>query len=397
MTGFEAKVAKLNDNLMKLAAYSEDANFDAGVAKEMQAECDRLEAEIAAAKSFQMDLAAKFEKSKQVTSATRPQFVFNNDANNVKKISLGHGIVDTHEFKTFRGSVELPCEYKTTLTQLGLTSYDRPAGIVTLGVQEPVVADLIPQAQTSNTTVRLFVENSYTMYSAMVGENGAKPEARMDLVEQDFQVRKVAVLLPVTDELLSDHPAVIGYINNRLPHDIAMKEDTQILLGDGTGNNILGIEQTPGIQTVAKTSGSNADAIRHALALIQSAAYDRADGLVIHPLDWEILAKEKDANNQYYGGGPFSNGAYGVGGIASNLPSYWGTRVVVTTIQPQGSVLVGSFRNSAQIFRRMSITVDMSDSHGTTFAYNVKTIRAESRFALAVTRPKGFALVTGIA
>ena len=324
---------------------------------------------------------------------------------------LDCGVLDK---KNFGQEFEVAANFKTVLAQgtsnpngpagPGLTSYERPDGIVLLNVQKPRIADLIPQFPTDKSSLRLFVETALPLDAGMVGENGVKPEGEFDLAEQDFPSRKIAVLQPVTDEMLADHPVVAGYLNQRMPYKIEMKEDYQLLNGDGNSaaNNVLGFLHTPGIQTYVKNAEvpnggteSNSDAIRHAKALVQSVGFAEPNGMVCHPLDWEILCKEKDNNKQYYGGGPFT-GSYGVGGIASNVARYWDMAVITTTNIAQGTILVGDFADGCEIYRRQGITIDVSNSHNDTFARNVKTFRAEERIIFAVTKPKNFVEITGI-
>jgi HK97 family phage major capsid protein len=85
-----------------------------------------------------------------------------------------------------------------------LTGYDRQPGIITLGQQQPTVADLFMQAQTDSPTIRYMREVSYTNAADATLEGDEKPEASFDLEEADATVRKVAVWSKVTDETLED-------------------------------------------------------------------------------------------------------------------------------------------------------------------------------------------------
>jgi hypothetical protein len=51
------------------------------------------------------------------------------------------------------------------------------------------------------------------------------------------------------------------------------------------------------------------------------------------------------------------------------------------------TVLVGSLTQSATKHDRVGIVVDMSDSDGDNFRFNLITIRAERRLALTVEKP----------
>jgi HK97 family phage major capsid protein len=114
---------------------------------------------------------------------------------------------------------------------------------------------------------------------------------------------------------------------------------------------------------------------------------------VIHPTDWQSLKLAKDANNQYYGGGPFT-GPYGVGGIVGD--TFWGLRVVVTTAIAQGTCLVGAFKLGAQIWQREGVKVEAFDQNEDDVNFNRVTVRVEERLGLAVYRPSAFCTVTSL-
>jgi HK97 family phage major capsid protein len=151
--------------------------------------------------------------------------------------------------------------------------------------------------------------------------------------------------------------------------------------------------------TQAKGADTNLDAIHKAITKVRTPAANvggyEPDGLVIHPTDWQLLRLAKDANNQYFGGGPFM-GEYGVGQYML-FPPVWGLRPVVTTAIAAGTALVGAFKLGAQIFQRTGIDVKTFDQNEDDVNFNRKTIRVEERLALAVFRASAFATVTGLA
>ncbi len=62
-------------------------------------------------------------------------------------------------------------------------------------------------------------------------------------------------------------------------------------------------------------------------------------------------------------------------------------QVLVTSAITVGTALVGAFGEGAAIFRKGGVTVEATNSHGTYFASDITTIRAELRLALGVFRP----------
>lgn len=281
----------------------------------------------------------------------------------------------------------------------GLTSIEKLPGVVTLGLRVLTVKDLILPGQTNATTIRYIREVSFTNYATTVAEAAAKPQAQFEYAEVDAPVKKIAGYVKMPDELLADYAGVASFINMRLPYMVERTEEDQLLNGDGTGNNLTGILNTSGIQTQARGTDTRADAIFKALTNIRfgtglAEGGWEPDGVVVNPLDWENLRLAKDANNQYYGGGPFT-AAYGNGALIQ-MESIWGKPCVVTPAIAAGTALAGAFRLGSQYFQRQGMTVEMTNSDQDDFIKNRVTVRAELREALAVYRPVGFCQITGL-
>lgn len=314
--------------------------------------------------------------------------------------SIGEMFTDSESYKAslrMRAHRQVNMEIKdraTFLTTTGLTGYQRPPGVVLLEQQPVTIAMLCSQGETSQPTVRFIREVSYTQAATAVAEEGQKPEASFDLEEVDAAVKKIAVIGRVSDEMFADFAYVRDYVNNRLAYMVESKEDVDLLTGAG-GNAITGILNTSNIQTqAAGTEPTIADALHKAITKVQAIGFFAADAIVMHPTDYQTCRLTKDANGQYFGGGPFG-GAYGQGQY-SNVGAMWGLPVVRTTAISQGTALVGAFRLGAQVWRKMGLTIDTTNSDASDFVYNRIAIRAEKRLALTVYRPLAFCTVTGI-
>ena len=83
--------------------------------------------------------------------------------------------------------------------------------------QRLYVADLFPQAQApTGGEVRYVQETTATNAAAAVAETAAKPESTLVFGEVSEPIRKIATLLPISDELLEDAPQISAYLNQRL-------------------------------------------------------------------------------------------------------------------------------------------------------------------------------------
>ena len=313
--------------------------------------------------------------------------------------SLGERFVNSDAYKSWRpgggqqqaffeAPEQLGFNVKTTFTTAvsTLTEYDRQPGMVMIGQQALTVADLIAPGETTMNTIRYVREDTYTNAATIVAEGGTKPEAAFDTSEVDAPVRKIAVTAKVTDEMFADFPVIRDYVNNRMSFMVAQQEEAQLLLGNGTPPNIQGIETTSGIQTQALGTDPIPDAIFKAITKIASVGFFQADGVVIHPFDWQNVKLLKTADGIYIWGHPADAGPNRL----------WGLPVVATVAQTQHTAFVGAFKLGAQVFRRQGITVETTNSNVDDFVKNLITIRAEERLALAVYRPLAFCTVTGL-
>jgi HK97 family phage major capsid protein len=258
--------------------------------------------------------------------------------------------------------------------------------LITPGEQTPTVADLFPQGRTTQNSIVYMEETTTTNAAAETAEGGAKPEAGLAFTEKSSPVRKIAVWLPVTDELMEDAPAMEDYVNGRLRTFVLQREATQLLVGNGTAPNLRGILNTAGILTQAKGADPTPDAFYKAMIKVQVQSFLAPTGAVVHPNDWQEIRLLRTADGIYIWGAPSDPGPDRI----------WGINVVKTTAITENTGLVGAFRDGAQIFRRSDISLSVSNSHDDYFIKNQLAIRAEERLALVVFRPKAFCTVTGI-
>ena len=294
-----------------------------------------------------------------------------------------------------------PMEVKNaTLTTGGLSgdldsvvAPDRRPGIIPILFQRLTVADLMPNFTVGTPTWRSVVETVATNAASTVAEGGTKPDADFDVDVVDEPIRKIAVIKKVSDEALEDIDWMRGYLNGRLSLFVRIREEQQLLSGAGTGVDIDGLLNRDLTAAQAQGADTIAVAVHKEITKVRVASFLDPDAIVWHPNDWQAARLEQDANDQFYGGGPFT-GQYGNGGIAGN--TYWGLQTVVTTAMTENTVLLGAFSLAAAVLRRKGLTVDMTNSDQDDFIKNLVTLRAEERVGLEVTRPSAFGTVTGV-
>lgn len=323
--------------------------------------------------------------------------------------SYGEQWVTSDAFKFFKdgghrtaGSWRSPSqELWTPSQQLGATTLSEDAGsggklivpqylpgIMPVLTRRVVVADLIAPGTTDSTSIIYMVETTFTNAATPVAEGAAKPESTLVFDQKTETVSKIAHWLPVTEEMLEDVSQIRSYIDARLRTGLDLTEEDQVLSGNGTPPNLMGLRNRTGLATaVARGADTNPDAIFKQISAIATNALIQPDGFTINPANWQTIQLMKDNNGQYYGSGPFA---------APQAPRLWGLPGAVTPAQASGEAFVGAFQQAAQIFRKGGVRVEASNSHNDYFVKNLVAIRAEERLGLAVYRPAAFGKVTGL-
>lgn len=250
----------------------------------------------------------------------------------------------------------------------------------------PHIADMIPQTTTTQSALVYMEETIFNNTAQEIFEGEQYPEAQLKLEEKTIPVRKIAVYLPVTDELFEDVPRAESYVNNRLPFMIRQRLDLQILRGNGTAPNLLGTENVPGIISQAKGADPTMDALYKAMNRIRTEGFAEPNVIFMSPLKWESVRLLRTADGQYIWGHPSQMGPATV----------WGIPVVETTAAPPTKALLGDYANFAELAVRRGIDVQVSNSHADFFINGKLAIRADVRVAVAHYRPTAFAEVTGL-
>lgn len=382
---------------------------------ERRAELDKIEAEI----KEHSDEVAVHVKARELAGGADSAPEVKPEAPVVAK-SFGAQVTDSAQFKGFvkavserqRGSATI--ELKTVNTVGEGTAFangfpngqggaavlpDFLPGIVDLRFRKLLIADLVAQGATSSNQISWVQETAFQNGAAGVAEQGAYPQSDDTIARQTAQVGKIAHFLKDTDELVQDAPAYQSFLQNRLIFGVRLKEDGELLNGAGYPS-VKGILGQTGLQTAiaSEATGTLADPtlvmddLYEQITAIRFNAFVEPDAIVVNPADWQHMRLAKDANKQYYNGGPFT-GAYGNGGY-TNVDAIWGLRVVLTPAIASGTTLIGGFQECAQLFRRQGITVEMTNTNASDFENGLITVRAEERLALAVYRPGGFGTTT---
>lgn len=257
----------------------------------------------------------------------------------------------------------------------------RVAGIITPNNRTLRVRDLLPKGPTTSNAIDFVQESGFTNSAAPVAEGASKPESQLTFELASAPVRTVAHWLRASRQVLDDVPQLQSYIDTRLRYGLELVEEEQLLAGDGTGSNILGLipQATAYDTTRSRVGDTRIDIVRRAMTQLRLSEY-QASAILMHPTDWEEIELTKSTTDEYIWANPRSL----VG------PTLWGLPVLDSTSLSEGEFLVGAFNVAAQLWDRQDATVEISTEDADNFTKNLVTIRAEERLALTVYRPESF-------
>lgn len=309
--------------------------------------------------------------------------------------SIGEQFVDSEGFKSWadgrprQGKADLAV--KATITTAttnapgsvgAATERTRLPGVLELPRQRLVVRDLISQGRIDNAAIEYIREVGFRNNAAPVAETVKKPESdiQMELISTSAKV--IAHWMKVSKQALSDVSQLRSHIDNRLLWGLSFKEEQQLLHGDGTGQNLLGI--VPQASAYAVPAGipvaglTVIDTLR--IAQLQAAlALYPATGHVLNPIDWAVIELTKDEIGRHIIGQPQGDAP----------ASLWRLPVVETPAMAQGKFLTGAFQMGAEVFDLWDSRVEAGFENDD-FTKNLLTLLAEERIALAVYRPEAF-------
>jgi HK97 family phage major capsid protein len=279
-------------------------------------------------------------------------------------------------------------------------------GLVEPRFRPPVIFDMISVGQTDTDSVDYVIETGWTNNAAGVpeaqldspvgsgegsGENpwGVKPQSALSYEKKDATVKTLAHWVAATKKALADVARLRSIIDARLSRGLLEVVEDQIIDGDGSGENLLGILRTPGVQHQPRTGGEPlVNDILRALTKVRL-AYFVPSGVGINPLDFQEIRLQRDES-----GGDPNTGGYLYGPPSQAGPTtIWGVPSVQAPQFPEEQPIVGDF-SVVQFLIREGVQVLASDSHADFFTRNLVAVLAEMRGVSFIEEPEGLCEVS---
>lgn len=252
-----------------------------------------------------------------------------------------------------------------------------PLGVADMVTHEPTDADVIFYVKVSNGTAAALTVAEAT---AEGDTSGQKPQGELTFVQKTALVKTLAIWIPVTRQAMSNSAQLRGVIERYLRYELNRELSRNIIDGDGSGEEFVGIQNLDDVLTQA-FSGDIIKTARKAITNLLLNGRTTPSAWCMYPTDAEAYDLEPDNEGRYYFGGPMNAG----------IPRLWGVPVRQSEFVAQGSPILGDWSRYV-VADREQATLRVSDSHASYFTRNMMAILDECRAAGYSERDESFVI-----
>jgi HK97 family phage major capsid protein len=269
-----------------------------------------------------------------------------------------------------------------------LINPDRQDQIIGLAERAPRIVDLLDTLPISTDTFEYERELSTTDNAApQAGQDALLGESDITFELVTGTIETVGTFLRASMQILDDTPRLEAFVRQKLTRKLDLEVEDQVLLGDGTGNNLSGLvpnatDYDTADESVLVPDGSGGtdatdlDKIRIAMMQIMEDEYTPT-GIVLPAFNWASIELTKTTEGAYVFVNPQNQTA----------PRLWGLPVVPTNAMPVGESLVGDFQTAATFYDREQTGVEASTEDSDNFRKLMVTMRIYARVGVAVELP----------
>lgn len=253
-------------------------------------------------------------------------------------------------------------------------------GIVFAPQQRLTVRGLFAQIPTTSNLIERPAELAFTNNAGAQGgptspigngESELKQESAMTFQLLQTAIVVIAHFIKASRQILSDAPLLQRHLDNRLTYGLNVKEEDNLLTGDGGAGVMFGITSQAAAFTGGQTNQTRLDTLAKAANQLAVGNYEPS-GFIMHPTDWLNCRLEKTTTGEYVLGDPG----------AATAPMLWGLPVVPTPSMTLGQFICIDAQRYGYIADREDATVRISENVNDDFVRNVITLLAEKRCAL---------------
>lgn len=250
---------------------------------------------------------------------------------------------------------------------------------------KPFFSTLFPTSATTGNTVSYSEMATPEGGASMTAEGALKSQADFNLVEKSVKIKKVTAFIKTSREALDDIPALAGEIDNELTTLVELKADSQILSGDGTGQNLDGIVSvatafSAGDFASAIVNPNEYDVVNVAINQIETAEVISGEPagfmpnvICLNPTDIKKMKLAKDANENYV----FPSNQLGSIDVEIDM-----IPVLSNPRMPKGYFLVmDTTKGTIRLRENTNLSIGYENDD---FSKNLVTILAEKRLAFYI-------------
>lgn len=232
---------------------------------------------------------------------------------------------------------------------------------------------------------KFIVTGRTSIQAATVAEGAVKPQATgITYDEVTIPARTIALWIKTPKQTSADIPEFTGMLTVELTYQVQNYLESQILAGDGVGQNLVGILNTAGIGVVGPNAGIPAtDQVLKGKTMVQLSNAS-ANAVVLHPQTWEDMLTHKATGS---GERLDASGAFNTDGTI-----LWGMSVISSPVVDPAVALVGDWNLGVRLMIREGVTC-LTGLDSDDFTRNIQTTLCETRCALPVFHPSAFAEV----
>ncbi|MGW0642377.1 phage major capsid protein [Streptomyces badius] len=217
-------------------------------------------------------------------------------------------------------------------------------------------------------------------------DTALKPTSTIQTELADAKPYTYADGYDVTNALLSNAPALASYMDNELEYSLDWVVEDMLLNGTGTNGQPKGLLHTTGVQELTYTPGTDAmaqvKAIRQAITKITTLPGGNVTAALMSPEDDEAWDLMQDANDRFFGQGPFGQGPN----------TSWGRARALSQRLAPGTVILGDWRQMA-LLDVEGLSILAFNQHKDYAQRNLVYVRAELRAMQVIWKPNRLIVV----
>lgn len=254
------------------------------------------------------------------------------------------------------------------------------------------IIDLLVNRQVADSNAyEYFQQTVRTNNAAPVADLATKPTSVFTLAAHTDRCRVVAHLSqPVPYRFLQDQPELQPWLAAEMYGGVMAALEGQIISGNGTGENMLGLLNTSGTTAIAFDTDVPTT-IRHSITELQLLG-EVPNAIALNPLDAEGIDLIRwGASGGFLTGGYQNDTGNGFGTSDNVFGPTNEIRRVISPSVPQGTAIVADWRQ-IKIFVREDFVLQLNYLGDNEFGTNSYILRGEGRYGIGVLRPQAFAI-----